>query len=77
MQSFIEIVVEQFENSQWYERIRLLRNVRDWSIKEVAEKCIATEKCVWSWEAGRSIPSKRNKKVIATVLGVKEETIFG
>ena len=34
MQSFIEIVVEQFENSQWYERIRLLRNVRDWSIKE-------------------------------------------
>jgi ribosome-binding protein aMBF1 (putative translation factor) len=76
MNSVIKIITEKFENRQWHEKIRLLRSVHDWSIKEVAEKCITTEKCVWSWEAGRSVPSKRNKKIIASVLGVEEETIF-
>jgi transcriptional regulator with XRE-family HTH domain len=77
MSSFAKIVTVKFENRKWNERIRFLRNSHDWSIREVAEKCIATEKCVWSWEAGRSVPSKRNKKIIATVLGVEEDTIFG
>lgn len=77
MKSIIEIVTEKIENREWHERIRILRNLNDWSIKEVAEKCIITEKCVWSWEAGKSVPSERNKKVLAAVLGVEKETIFG
>jgi len=77
MNSIVKIITEKFENCKWYEKIRLLRNIHAWSIKQVAEKCITTEKCVWSWEVGRSIPSKRNKKIIASVFGVKEEIIFG
>lgn len=77
MSEVVNIFAEQLENRQWYERIRLLRNMNKWSMKVLAEKCIITEKAIWSWESGRSIPSKRNKKIVAAVLGVKEEIIFG
>lgn len=77
MNEVVNIFAEQLENRQWYERIRLLRNMNKWSMKVLAEKCIITEKAIWSWESGRSIPSKRNKKIVSAVLGVKEEIIFG
>lgn len=76
MNSINKIINENIEEGKWHKRIRILRCIHDWSIRELAEKCITTEKCVWSWEAGRSIPSNRNKKKIASVLGVEEEVIF-
>ena len=77
MDNFARECGEKFEKNKWHVRIRILRKVNNLSQKEFAEKCIITEKCVWSWESGNSVPSKRNKKVIAAVLGVDEKTIFG
>ena len=65
------------KNFKWYERIKFLRRFNNWSIKEVAEKCITTEKAWWSWENGLVTPTSRNKKVIASIFDMDEKIIFG
>lgn len=68
---------EEFEQMEVHERIRFLRKQKNFTIKEAAEKCITTEKCWSDWERGKAVPRDVNKKIIASVLGVKEYIIFG
>ena len=77
MKKFLIDLQEIFMNSKFYERIRYLRKYRNLTIKQAAEKSITTEKCWSDWENGKVIPRKRNRKIIAAVLGVSEEIIFG
>lgn len=77
MKEILILIQEEFLNLKPNERIGYLRRYRNMNQSEMAEKCIATQKSVWSWESGKSVPSKENKKVIASVLGVKKEMIFG
>ena len=68
---------ESFVNNKFNGRIKYLRKFRSLTIKQAADKCIITEKCWSDWESGKAIPRKRNKKLIARVLNVSEEIIFG
>ncbi len=68
---------EEFAKKQIHERIRFLRKQNDFTIKEAADKSITTEKSWSDWEHGKAVPRDKNKKIIASVLGVKENTIFG
>ena len=77
MKEILILIQEKLLKLKPNERIGYLRIYRNMNQSEMAEKCIATQKTVWSWEHGKSIPSKENKKVIASVLGVKKEMIFG
>lgn len=77
MKKFLSDFQELFVNIKFNERIRYLRKLRNLTIKEAADKCITTEKCWSDWENGKAIPRKRNKRIIAKVLNVSEEIIFG
>ena len=68
---------QEFEQMEVHERIRFLRRQKGLTIKEAAEKCITTEKCWSDWEHGKAVPRDANKKIIASVLGVKQDIIFG
>jgi len=70
-------VNEEFVKKEIHERIRFLRKQNNFTIKQAAEKSITTEKCWSDWEHGKAVPRDKNKKIIASVLGVKENTIFG
>lgn len=70
-------ISEEFAKKEVHERIRFLRKQNNLTIKEAAEKSITTEKCWSDWERGKAVPRDRNKKIIASVLGVKVNTIFG
>ncbi|BCZ48994.1 hypothetical protein psyc5s11_50610 [Clostridium gelidum] len=77
MEKFLCDLQEMFMNSKFCERIRYLRKFRNLTIKQAADKCITTEKCWSDWENGKAIPRKRNRRIIASVLNVSEEIIFG
>ncbi|GAA0077108.1 hypothetical protein UT300005_14860 [Clostridium sp. CTA-5] len=77
MKDILRLAQESFLNSKPCERIVYLRRYLNMTQKEFAEKCIISEKCVWNWEKGHTFPTKRNQKIIASVLGVNEKTIFG
>ncbi|AWK50016.1 XRE family transcriptional regulator [Clostridium beijerinckii] len=72
-----KILTDTLENLKWYERIKRLRKFHDWSIKKAADKCITTQKAWWNWENGKVIPTKRNRKLIASIFGVDMKIIFG
>lgn len=77
MEKFLCEFQEMIVNGEFYERIKYLRKFRNLTIKQAADKCIATEKCWSDWENGKAIPRKRNKRIIALTLNVNEEIIFG
>ena len=77
MHKFLRDWQEMFVNSKFNERIKYLRKLRNLTIKQAADKCITTEKCWSDWENGKAIPRERNKRIIALVLNVSEEIIFG
>ena len=77
MQKFLSELQERFMNIKFNERIMYLRRFRNLTIKQAADICITTEKCWSDWENGKAIPRKRNKRMIASVLNVSEEIIFG
>lgn len=67
---------EKFMRKKANEKIKFLRRENNLTIKEAAEKSITTEKCWSDWEHGKAVPRDKNKKIIASVLGVDVETIF-
>lgn len=77
MKEMLNMFQEEFINLKPHERIGYLRRRRNMTKAEMAERCITTQKCIWSWETGESKPSKRNRKIIAAVLEVNEQLIFG
>ena len=77
MKKLLVDVQDMFINIKSNQRMKYLRQYRNLTIKQAAEKCITTEKCWSDWENGKAIPRKRNKKIIALVLNVNEEIIFG
>ena len=77
MEKFLSDLQEMFINIKFNERIMHLRKFRNLTIKQAADKCITTEKCWSDWENGKAIPRKRNRRIIALVLNVSEEIIFG
>ena len=77
MKEILNSFQEYFINCKPNERMRTLRRQRNLTIKQIAEKCIITEKMWSNWENGKAIPRKDSRKRIAFVLGVKEEMIFG
>lgn len=77
MMEVLRKINEEFIKMEVHERIRFLRKKNNLTIKEAAEKSITTEKCWSDWEHGKSIPRDKNKKIIASVLGVEERIIFG
>ena len=77
MKEMLMLIQEDLINLKPNERIGYLRRYKNMNQCEMAEKCIATQKSVWSWESGKSVPSKENKKLIASALGFKKEMIFG
>lgn len=77
MKEILMLIQEDLLNLKPNERIAYLRRYRNMNQCEMAEKCIATQKSVWSWESGKNVPSKENKKLIAAALGFKKEIIFG
>lgn len=60
----------------WYKKLEILRTIKGWNQKEVAEKCGVQKKIYWNWENGKFIPVERNRKKIAKVFGVPENEIF-
>lgn len=68
---------EEFMGKKANEKIKFLRRENDLTIKVAAEKSITTQKCWSDWEHGKAVPRDKNKKIIASVLGVEVETIFG
>ena len=38
MSSVVRRLAEKFEKGQWYERIKFLRTMNNWSIREVVKK---------------------------------------
>ena len=77
MNKLLHELQELYMNIKFHERIKYLRKFRNLTIKQAADKCITTEKCWSDWENGKAIPRKRNRKMIARVLNVSEEIIFG
>lgn len=77
MMEVLRKISEEFVKMEVHERIRFLRKQNNFTIKEAAEKSITTEKCWSDWEHGKAIPRDKNKKIIATVLGVEQRIIFG
>lgn len=77
MKKFLSNFQEIIVNSKFGERIKYIRKFRNLTIKQAADRCITTEKCWSDWENGRAIPRKRNRRIIALVLNVSEEIIFG
>lgn len=77
MMEVLRKINEEFIKMEVHERIRFLRKQMNLTIKEAAEKSITTEKCWSDWERGKSIPRDKNKKIIASVLGVEQRIIFG
>lgn len=77
MMEVLRKINEKFVKMEVHERIRFLRKQNNLTIKEAAEKSITTEKCWSDWERGKAIPRDKNKKIIASVLGVEERIIFG
>lgn len=77
MEEILKNFQEVFMKNKPNVRIRILRRQKNFTIKQMAEKCITTEKAWSDWESGKVIPRKINKKRIARALGVDEKTIFG
>lgn len=77
MMEVLRKINEEFVKMEVHERIRFLRKQNNFTIKQAAEKSITTEKCWSDWERGKAIPRDKNKKIIASVLGVEERIIFG
>ncbi|OOM78998.1 helix-turn-helix domain protein [Clostridium puniceum] len=77
MINILEKLHEKFLENESHERIKFLRRQNNLTIREAAEKSITTEKCWSDWEHGKVVPRDKNKKIIASVLGVDVETIFG
>jgi Helix-turn-helix. len=77
MMQVLRKISEEFIKMEVHERIRFLRKQNNFTIKEAAEKSITTEKCWSDWERGKAIPRDKNKKIIASVLGVEQRIIFG
>jgi Helix-turn-helix. len=77
MMEVLRKINEEFVKMEVHERIRFLRKQNNFTIKEAAEKSITTEKCWSDWERGKAIPRDKNKKIIASVLGVEQRIIFG
>ncbi|MFW6409546.1 MAG: helix-turn-helix transcriptional regulator [Halanaerobiales bacterium] len=70
----LEKIIQQ---QPWYKKIEILRVIKDYKQKELAEKVGVDRRVYWNWENGASIPVKRNKKKLASILGVEEAEIFG
>lgn len=68
---------EEFMRKKANEKIKFLRRENNLTIKVAAKKSITTEKCWSDWEHGKTVPRDKNKEIIASVLGVDVETIFG
>lgn len=64
------------ENAPWYKKLEILRALKGWKQKEVAEKCGVDQRIYWNWENGIAILVKRNRKVIAKVFDIPESDIF-
>ena len=77
MKKFLSDFQELIVTIKCNERIKYIRKSKNLTIKQAADKCITTEKCWSDWENGKAIPRKRNKRMIASVLNVSEEIIFG
>jgi transcriptional regulator with XRE-family HTH domain len=70
--SFNDII----QSATWYEKIRALRAIKNWSQEQAAENCGTCKRLYWNWENGKHYPSKRNQKAIASAFGVSQSELF-
>lgn len=59
------------------ETIRRLRQERGWSLVEFARKMNVSRPTVWAWEAGRSSPRFKKRRLLLDVLQVSEAELKG
>lgn len=68
---------EDLSSAEFCVRLKILRKLNNLTIKKLAGKCFITEKSYWNWENGKTMPRAYNKKLLAEILGVSEDVIFG
>ncbi|MCY6958411.1 helix-turn-helix transcriptional regulator [Clostridium brassicae] len=60
----------------WNKKLEILRAVKGWTQVEAAKRCNTHQKLYWSWEKGKTHPSKKSQAAIASAYDVEVEDIF-
>jgi transcriptional regulator with XRE-family HTH domain len=64
------------EKMPWNKKMVVARVLKGLTQKQAAEKIGTTQKMIWMWESGRSIPRKMSMKAIARAYEVNSEELF-
>ena len=67
---------EIFKKLPWNKKIEILRIVKGWTQREVAERCNTSQKNFWNWESGKSYPNKNSRIAISKAFQIDEIEIF-
>lgn len=70
------VLKNEIEKVPWNIKLLIARTLLGLSQEQAAEKIGTTQKVVWQWESGRSIPREVSRKAIARAYGVNYNELF-
>lgn len=66
----------EVEKAPWNIKLIIARMLLSLTQKEAADKIGTSQKMVWAWETGKTIPQERSRKAIARAYSVNYEELF-